>query len=88
MTGTCRARSARSAADLADELYRSGSRNLLQALDARRAQVAVEDDLLLARQAALARTVDLYRALGGGWEEIGLDGSLSERTAARTEEGR
>ena len=52
---------------LARALYTAGSQSLLQALDAERAELAVTDALLAARQAALARTVDLYRALGGGF---------------------
>lgn len=68
------ARSAHAAVALAQQLYQSGSRNLLQVIDAQRAQVASEDALLLARQAALVQTILLYRALGGGFETIGLDG--------------
>lgn len=77
------ATAARASVALAQELYDAGLRDLLQLLDAQRALVALEDDLLVARQSALAETVRLYRALGGGWESIALDGS-----AAGASEGR
>ncbi|MBK7644416.1 MAG: efflux transporter outer membrane subunit [Planctomycetes bacterium] len=70
------ATSARKTVELAQELYQSGSRSLLQLVDAQRALVSSEDALLLARQAALAQTITLYRALGGGFEPIELDGTL------------
>ena len=57
---------------LADELYRLGVRGILQLIDAQRELVAVEDELLLARQSAAQETVSLYRALGGGWEGVPL----------------
>jgi NodT family efflux transporter outer membrane factor (OMF) lipoprotein len=70
------AEAARRTATMAQQLYDAGLRDLLQVIDAQRAQVAVEDDLLVARQAAFAQTIGLYRALGGGFEPIGLDGAL------------
>jgi outer membrane protein, multidrug efflux system len=73
--------SARAAAALAQELFDAGLRDLLQVVDAQRAQVATEDELLVAWQAALARTVELYRALGGGWDVFEGDAEEAIATA-------
>ncbi|MCB9853562.1 MAG: efflux transporter outer membrane subunit [Phycisphaerales bacterium] len=59
---------------LAEELYKSGLRDLSQLLDTQRELVAVQDDLAVARQDLLAQMIRLYRALGGGWKAIDLDG--------------
>ena len=69
------AQSARNGITLAQQLYDAGLGTLLQVLDAQRDLVSLEDAQCLARQAALGQTIQLYRALGGGWEAIGLDGS-------------
>jgi len=79
------ARAAREAVDLAEQLYRSGARSLLQVIDAQRALVRIEDALLVARSEAFAQTVALYRALGGGFESIGLDGAIAAPAAENTE---
>ena len=68
---------ARDAVGLAEQLYSSGSRSLTQVIKAQRALAATEDTLLVAHQAAFIQTIALYRALGGGFEAIGLDGSVS-----------
>lgn len=68
---------AQNAAELARQLYAAGSRPLLLLLDAQRAQVAAEDAVLLGRQTALVQSIELYLALGGGYEPIGLDGALA-----------
>ena len=53
---------------LAEKRYRNGVRAYLDVLDAQRllfeAQISVSD----ARQAQLFALVDLYKALGGGWD--------------------
>jgi len=74
---------ARAAATLAGELYASGLQGLLAVLDAQREELAIESDLLLARQAALGQAIALYRALGGGWEPIGLEGEIEAADEAR-----
>jgi multidrug efflux system outer membrane protein len=58
---------ARRSVDLAEQLYRAGTRDLLQVVDAQRELVEVEDELVVARRDALDEIVRLYRALGGGW---------------------
>lgn len=63
---------ARTEADVADQLHRTGLSDLLQVVEAQRTIVELEDRSLLARRDALAGAVQLYRALGGGWESLPL----------------
>jgi NodT family efflux transporter outer membrane factor (OMF) lipoprotein len=76
------AEAARRSVALADELYAAGSRSLLQVVDAQRSLAAAEDRLLLGRQTALAATIGLYRALGGGFEPLGAGDALLPATGA------
>ncbi len=50
--------------------YREGSNDLLSLLDAQRNLFQAEDLLVQHRLARLKATVDLYKALGGGWQKI------------------
>lgn len=68
---------ARRTAQLADQLYVAGLRDLTQSIDAQRELVAVEDELAVTQQQVLAESVRLYRALGGGWQSVHLDGSVA-----------
>lgn len=61
--------SARDSVTLAESLFHAGLGDLFQVLDAEKQLVAIQESLLLARQQALSEVVNLYRALGGGWEE-------------------
>ncbi|HXV76016.1 MAG TPA: TolC family protein [Candidatus Polarisedimenticolaceae bacterium] len=61
---------ARHSVALSEQLYKAGLGSLLQLIDAQRALVAVEDELLVARQDELGGIVRLYRTLGGGWESL------------------
>lgn len=56
--------------ELAELRYRSGVDSQLQWLDAQRSQLAVEQGLLAARTAELANRIELYKVLGGGWNEF------------------
>ncbi|MDP9108055.1 MAG: efflux transporter outer membrane subunit [Pseudomonadota bacterium] len=58
---------ARRAADLSGKLYRAGSSNYLDSLDAQRNLVAVERNAVQLRGARATATVGLIRALGGAW---------------------
>ncbi len=78
---------ARRTAQLAQQLYVTGLRDLTQSIDAQRELVAVEDELAITRQQVLAQAVRLYRALGGGWEQIGLDGSVAGHRQTSTMRG-
>ncbi len=71
---------ARRALRLAELRYREGADGLLGVLDAQRTLFAAQDRLAQLRLARLLDAVDLYKALGGGWDETGS-------AAARTRPG-
>lgn len=52
---------------LASDLYAAGRTDFLDVLDAQRSVLAIEERLVLAREAELVQTIDLFTALGGGW---------------------
>jgi len=54
--------------ELADLRYRNGLDHYLPVLDAQRALYATRQNMLDTHLASLAASVDLNRALGGGWE--------------------
>ena len=56
---------------LAQERYRSGIANYLEVLDAQRSFFAAQLALVQGQRQYLVSTVDLYRALGGGWTDEG-----------------
>ena len=56
---------------LAEERYRSGISSYLEVLDAQRGLFTAQLALVQVQRQYLASTVDLYRALGGGWTEAG-----------------
>ncbi len=66
------AEAARDGVVLARELYDAGLSDLLQVVDAQREQVALEGNRLTAEQDALSAAVQLFRALGGGWQVLDL----------------
>ncbi|MFN3987874.1 MAG: efflux transporter outer membrane subunit [Rhodocyclaceae bacterium] len=53
---------------LSELRYREGSDSLSTLLDAQRSLFSAEDNLLQQRLTRLGATVDLYKALGGGWQ--------------------
>jgi multidrug efflux system outer membrane protein len=54
--------------DLAYKRYRNGVLAYIDVLDARRSLYAAQVSVSEARQARLVALVDLYKAVGGGWE--------------------
>ncbi|NMF91211.1 efflux transporter outer membrane subunit [Aromatoleum petrolei] len=56
---------------LAELRYREGADELLTVLDAQRTLFQAQDQLAQLRLARLTGTVDLYKALGGGWSVPG-----------------
>jgi outer membrane protein, multidrug efflux system len=60
----------RKSVDLADQLYRSGLTNFLDVLDAERGLYEAELDLAQSEVASSLSVVSLYKALGGGWENL------------------
>ena len=61
---------ARAAERLADERYRAGLKTYITVFDSQRSAVQAEGDLLAARRLRLENRVDLYLALGGGFEQL------------------
>jgi outer membrane protein, multidrug efflux system len=55
--------------DLSSELYRSGLVDFLSVLDSERALYNAQDTLVGSTQSVSLDLVQLYKALGGGWEE-------------------
>jgi NodT family efflux transporter outer membrane factor (OMF) lipoprotein len=58
----------RRSVDLAAERYDRGLTDFLNVLEAQREQYALEEESIVAQQAAAIEFVILYKALGGGWE--------------------
>lgn len=59
---------AREAYRLADLRFRAGTVDFLTVLDAQRSIIATDDAVVQAQLSQLAALVDLYKALGGGWD--------------------
>ena len=57
---------------LAELRYREGADDLLSVLDAQRTLFQAQDQLAQFRLARLSGAVDLFKALGGGWEIFGV----------------
>lgn len=64
------ATAASAAVGLAEVRYRKGLVNYLDVLDAQRTVLAAETQLAQTERARLIDMVGLYKALGGGWQEI------------------
>ena len=61
---------ARAAERLADERYSTGLDAYITVLDSQRSAFQAEADLIAARRLRLDNRVDLYLALGGGFEQL------------------
>ncbi|MDX2148667.1 MAG: efflux transporter outer membrane subunit [Planctomycetota bacterium] len=59
---------ARDAERLATSLYASGRTDFINVIDAQSQLLLIDERLVLTRQGRLERIIDLYAALGGGWE--------------------
>jgi NodT family efflux transporter outer membrane factor (OMF) lipoprotein len=59
---------ANNAVDLATIQYREGATDFTTVLTAQQAKLEEDDSLALARGGVTQSVIDLYRALGGGWE--------------------
>ncbi|MBO3277810.1 AdeC/AdeK/OprM family multidrug efflux complex outer membrane factor [Pseudomonas schmalbachii] len=68
---------------LAEKRYRTGVDNYLTLLDAQRLLFSAQQQLISDRLAQLTSEVNLYKALGGGWEER----TVSRDNAAQTPRG-
>jgi multidrug efflux system outer membrane protein len=72
------AASYRQAVDLSNERYLSGLSDYLEVLQAQQQQLAAENALARTRFDRLASLVQLYKALGGGWQLPGADWTAAE----------
>jgi hypothetical protein len=54
---------------LASERYERGLTDFLNVLDAQRAEFALEKEYVIAQETAAHHLVNLFKALGGGWED-------------------
>jgi outer membrane protein, multidrug efflux system len=63
------ANAAKKSVTISETLYRSGLVDFFQVLDNQQQLVASQEALEIARHQALADVIQLYRALGGGWEQ-------------------
>ena len=73
---------AQAAAVLAYERYNAGLETYITVLDSQRSAVQAEGDLIAARRQRLDNRVDLYLALGGGFEQLDSPFSLDDVEAA------
>lgn len=64
-----RADAAQKTLELAQLRYKSGYSPFLEVLDAQRTANDAQMDLISARQTRLSATVDLFKSLGGGWQD-------------------
>jgi len=72
---------AREAASLAHKLYRAGLADFQKVLETERTRLSAEDNLALAEAAMRTNLIQLYKALGGGWQAADAGGP--EGKAAR-----
>lgn len=64
------AEAAKNALQISENRYRDGYSSYLEVLDAQRVYNDAASNLALAREARLVASVDLFKALGGGWEMV------------------
>ncbi|MDD3275606.1 MAG: efflux RND transporter permease subunit [Kiritimatiellales bacterium] len=64
------ATAARTAAELADDRYKNGLEDFETVLEAQRARLSFEDQLVQSQSAVTQNLINLYKALGGGWTQM------------------
>jgi multidrug efflux system outer membrane protein len=67
------------ALDLSTQLYKSGLADFLHVLDSERSLYAAQDALVQSDQVVSLNLVQLYKALGGGWEKDSGSAKMSLR---------
>lgn len=75
----------RRAYELANQLYIEGESDFLPVLVVERSLYATETALAQSRNAAATNLVSLYKALGGGWEDLPAADPQESRAALKTE---
>ncbi|HUZ07060.1 MAG TPA: TolC family protein, partial [Candidatus Paceibacterota bacterium] len=66
----------RQALDLSNQLYTSGLTDFLHVLDSERSLFAAQDALVQSDQTIALNLVQLYKALGGGWQSAPPSGPV------------
>lgn len=72
--------------DLANQRYQAGIDNYISLLDAQRQLFSSQQDLINVRLAQLTSEVNLYKALGGGWEAITPNASINQIPQKKVDE--
>lgn len=75
------AESARNAAQLASQLYQSGLADFQSVLTSERTRLSAEDSLATAEAGLRTSLISLYKALGGGWQDM-PEQSSSQRSSS------
>lgn len=65
--------------DLADQRYQAGIDNYMTLLDAQRQLFSSQQNLISVRLAQLTSEVNLYKALGGGWQETAKESNPTDK---------
>jgi outer membrane protein TolC len=68
------------ALELATQLYNNGLTDFLRVLDSERSLYAAQDALVQSDQTVSLNLVQLYKALGGGWQEELKTASVSSKS--------
>jgi len=78
-------KSSQDSVHLADQLYSSGLANFINVLDAERSLYQAEDALAQSDSTVTQNLIGLYKALGGGWEDIehSLPGKVAQAPATK-----
>ena len=56
--------------ELANELYKNGLGDFLNVLEAQRTKLSAQEQVVIGQRQASLDLIKLYKALGGGWEEV------------------
>jgi len=78
------ATSARQAATLSRQLYQAGLADFQKVLDTERTQLTAEDSLATAEADVLTAVIQLYKALGGGWNAASAGASPVQPTESKS----
>jgi outer membrane protein TolC len=69
---------AQSAVTLAQHKFRAGLTDFSNVLDAQRSLLSLQDQLIQSEGAVTSNLIRLYKALGGGWTAMPIEGNKTE----------
>jgi NodT family efflux transporter outer membrane factor (OMF) lipoprotein len=84
---TAQVSSSQQALDEATEQYRNGQVGFLPVLDSQRQFYAARDALVAASLSRTLANINLYKAIGGGWEGVTLPNMMADTVPANDEHG-